>query len=84
MAFSGQVLGGPASGERFVSHTTAGYSAGTLLELDLVVELQRRVPGGHVHPGPACPGSSRPARARPGAAGLTARQRVAGICGESE
>lgn len=51
MAFSGQVLYNPDSGERFVFHTTAGDSAGELLEFDLVVEPRGRVPGGHVHPG---------------------------------
>jgi quercetin dioxygenase-like cupin family protein len=34
-----------------VFHTTAGDSAGELLEFDLVVEPHGRVPGGHVHPG---------------------------------
>jgi quercetin dioxygenase-like cupin family protein len=51
MAFRGQVLCNPVSGERFVFHTTAGDSAGELLEFDLVVEPHGRVPGGHVHPG---------------------------------
>jgi quercetin dioxygenase-like cupin family protein len=51
MVFSGQVLCNPVSGERFVFHTTAGDSAGELLEFDLVVEPHGRVPGGHVHPG---------------------------------
>ena len=51
MAFRGQVLVNPDSGERFVFHTTAGESRGALLEFDLVVEPHGRVPGGHVHPG---------------------------------
>jgi mannose-6-phosphate isomerase-like protein (cupin superfamily) len=51
MALRGQVLYNPVSGERFVFHTTAGDSAGKLLEFDLVVEPDGRVPGGHVHPG---------------------------------
>lgn len=51
MAFSGQVLYNPVSGERFVFHTTAGDSAGRLLEFDMVVDPHGRVPGGHVHPG---------------------------------
>jgi quercetin dioxygenase-like cupin family protein len=51
MAFSGQVLHNPVSGERFVFHTTADDSAGRLLEFDLVLEPHGRVPGGHVHPG---------------------------------
>ena len=49
MAFNGQVLYNPVSGEKFVFHTTAGDSAGKLLEFDLVVEPHGRVPGG------ACP-----------------------------
>jgi quercetin dioxygenase-like cupin family protein len=51
MAFSGQVLHNPVSGERFIFHTTASESGGELLEFDLVVEPHGRVPGGHVHPG---------------------------------
>ena len=51
MAFRGQVLVNPVSGERFVFHTTAAESHGKLLEFDLVVEPHGRVPGGHVHPG---------------------------------
>jgi len=51
MAFRGQVLVNPVSGERFVFHTTADESRGELLEFDLVVEPNGRVPGGHVHPG---------------------------------
>jgi quercetin dioxygenase-like cupin family protein len=51
MAFRGQVLVNPVSGERFAFHTTAAESHGKLLEFDLVVEPHGRVPGGHVHPG---------------------------------
>jgi quercetin dioxygenase-like cupin family protein len=51
MAFSGQVLDNPVSGERFIFHTTAGESAGKLLEYDLVLAPDGKVPGGHVHPG---------------------------------
>ena len=51
MAFPGQILVNPDSGERFVFHTTAAESHGKLLEFDLVVEPHGRVPGGHVHPG---------------------------------
>jgi quercetin dioxygenase-like cupin family protein len=50
MAFSGQVLDNPVSGERFVFHTTADDSGGKMLEFDLVVDPRGRVPGGHVHP----------------------------------
>ena len=51
MAFSGQVIDNPVSGERFVFHTTSGDSGGRLLEFDLVVDPHGKVPGGHVHPG---------------------------------
>lgn len=51
MAHSGQVLINQISGEKFVFHTTAGESAGKLLEFDLTVEPHGQVPGGHVHPG---------------------------------
>jgi quercetin dioxygenase-like cupin family protein len=50
MAFKGQVLDSPVSGERFIFHTTAADSAGALLVFDLVVDPHGRVPGGHVHP----------------------------------
>jgi hypothetical protein len=45
MAFTGQVLYNPVSGERFVFHTTAVDSAGRLLEFEVVVEPHGRVPG---------------------------------------
>jgi quercetin dioxygenase-like cupin family protein len=50
MAFSGQVLDNPISGERFIFHRTADDTAGALLAFDLVVDPDGRVPGGHVHP----------------------------------
>jgi quercetin dioxygenase-like cupin family protein len=50
MAFKGQVLDNPVSGERFIFHTTAADSAGALLVFDLVIDPHGRVPGGHVHP----------------------------------
>lgn len=50
MAFSGQVLDNPISGERFIFHKTADDTAGELLAFDLVVDPDGRVPGGHVHP----------------------------------
>jgi quercetin dioxygenase-like cupin family protein len=50
MAFSGQVLDNPISGERFIFHRTADDTAGALLAFDLVVSPDGRVPGGHVHP----------------------------------
>jgi quercetin dioxygenase-like cupin family protein len=51
MAFSGQVLDNPDSGEQFIFHTTAADTGGQLLEFDLVIDPHGRVPGGHVHPG---------------------------------
>jgi quercetin dioxygenase-like cupin family protein len=51
MAYRGQVLDNPVTGERFVFHATSDDTAGKLLEFDLVVEPHGRVPGGHVHPG---------------------------------
>jgi quercetin dioxygenase-like cupin family protein len=50
MAFSGQVLDNPVSGERFIFQQTADDTAGRLLAFDLVVSPVGRVPGGHVHP----------------------------------
>src|SRR6266511_2345711 len=50
MAFSGQVLDNPISGERFIFHQTSDDTAGALLAFDLVVHPDGRVPGGHVHP----------------------------------
>jgi quercetin dioxygenase-like cupin family protein len=51
MGYRGQVLNNPVTGERFVFHATSDDTAGKLLEFDLVVEPNGRVPGGHVHPG---------------------------------
>jgi quercetin dioxygenase-like cupin family protein len=50
MAFSGQVLDNPVSGERFIFRRTADDTAGELLTFDMVVDPHGRVPGGHVHP----------------------------------
>jgi quercetin dioxygenase-like cupin family protein len=50
MAFTGQVLDNPVSGERFIFHQTADDTAGELLTFDMVVDPHGRVPGGHVHP----------------------------------
>jgi quercetin dioxygenase-like cupin family protein len=50
MAFSGQVLDNPVSGERFIFRRTAHDTAGELLTFDMVVDPSGRVPGGHVHP----------------------------------
>jgi quercetin dioxygenase-like cupin family protein len=50
MAYCGQALVNPVSGEKFVFHTTADGSAGKLLEFLLTVEPHSHVPAGHVHP----------------------------------
>jgi quercetin dioxygenase-like cupin family protein len=50
MAFAGQVLDNPISGERFIFRRTAGDTGGRLLAFDLVLDPDGRVPGGHVHP----------------------------------
>lgn len=50
MAFSGQVLDNPVSGERFIFRTTAADSDGELLAFDLKLSPDGHVPGAHVHP----------------------------------
>jgi len=47
MAFTGQVLDNPISGERFVFHQTASDTGGQLLAFDLVLTPDGHVPGGH-------------------------------------
>jgi quercetin dioxygenase-like cupin family protein len=50
MAFSGQILENPVSGERFVFHVTAGDTGGEVLAFDLEVTPDGHVPAAHVHP----------------------------------
>jgi quercetin dioxygenase-like cupin family protein len=50
MAFPGQVLDNPVSGERFIFSKTAADTAGELLAVEFVVAPDGRVPGAHVHP----------------------------------
>ena len=50
MAYSGQILDNPVSGERFVFHTTTHDSDGELLAFDVVIAPDGQVPGAHVHP----------------------------------
>jgi hypothetical protein len=45
MAFSGQVLDNPISGERFIFHQTAGDTGGRLLAFDLILAPDGQVPG---------------------------------------
>ena len=51
MAFVGQTLENPASGERITFRATAGETDGELVAIDLELPAGRRVPGPlHVHP----------------------------------
>jgi mannose-6-phosphate isomerase-like protein (cupin superfamily) len=51
MAYSGQTLENPASGERITIRRTAAETNGELLAIDLELPANRRVPGGqHIHP----------------------------------
>ncbi|HEY1360034.1 MAG TPA: cupin domain-containing protein [Thermoleophilaceae bacterium] len=51
MAYSGQTLENPASGERITIRRTAAETNGELLAIDLELPAERRVPGGqHIHP----------------------------------
>lgn len=50
MAYSGQVLENPISGERFVFHVTADDSGGEVLAFDLEVAPNGHIPGAHAHP----------------------------------
>ncbi|MGH2775351.1 MAG: cupin domain-containing protein [Actinomycetota bacterium] len=50
MAFSGQVLDNPISGERITFRKTAADTDGDLLAIDLELSPEGRVPGSHVHP----------------------------------
>lgn len=51
MAYAGQTLENPASGERITFRRTAAETAGELVAIDLELPAGRRVPGGlHIHP----------------------------------
>jgi quercetin dioxygenase-like cupin family protein len=50
MAFSGQVLDNPISGERITFRRTAADTDGELLAVDLELSPDGHVPGAHVHP----------------------------------
>lgn len=51
MAYRGQTLENPASGERIVFRQTSAVTGGELLAIDLELPAGRRVPGGqHIHP----------------------------------
>jgi quercetin dioxygenase-like cupin family protein len=49
MAYAGQILENPLSGERFVFRKTAADTNGELLEFDLHLAPAGQVPGKHVH-----------------------------------
>ncbi len=50
MAFAGQVLDNPVSGERIIFRKTAADTDGDLLSIELVLAPDGHVPGAHVHP----------------------------------
>jgi quercetin dioxygenase-like cupin family protein len=50
MAHAGQIIDNPVSGERITFRRTAADTDGALLELDLELTADGRVPGAHVHP----------------------------------
>jgi mannose-6-phosphate isomerase-like protein (cupin superfamily) len=50
MAYAGQILENPVSGERIVFRKTAANTAGELLAFELFLTPDGHVPGAHVHP----------------------------------
>ena len=50
MAYTGQILDNPVSGERIVFRKTSADTDGELLEIDLELSPDGHVPGKHVHP----------------------------------
>jgi mannose-6-phosphate isomerase-like protein (cupin superfamily) len=50
MAYAGQILDNPVSGERITFRKTAADTEGELLEIDLELTRDGQVPGKHVHP----------------------------------
>jgi quercetin dioxygenase-like cupin family protein len=50
MAFAGQIIDNPVSGERIHFRRRAADTDGELLEFDVVLTPEGRVPGKHVHP----------------------------------
>ena len=50
MAYAGQILDHPISGERIIFRRTAADTGGELLEIDLELAPDGHVPGKHVHP----------------------------------
>ena len=50
MAYTGQVIENPVSGERITFRQTAADTGGELLEVDVELTADGHVPGMHVHP----------------------------------
>jgi mannose-6-phosphate isomerase-like protein (cupin superfamily) len=50
MAYAGQIVNNPVSGEQIVFHKTAADTNGEYLELELRLAADGKVPGMHVHP----------------------------------
>ncbi len=50
MAFTGQILENPISGERFIFSQTAADTGGELVAVEFHVHPDGKVPGAHVHP----------------------------------
>ena len=50
MAYTGQTIENPISGERITFRKTAADTTGALLEIDLELTPDGHVPGAHVHP----------------------------------
>ena len=50
MAFTGQTIDNPVSGEQIIFLQTAADTAGELLEFELSLSPDGHVPGAHVHP----------------------------------
>jgi quercetin dioxygenase-like cupin family protein len=50
MAYAGQIIHNPVSGERIEFLRTAADTDGELLEIELELAADGRVPGAHVHP----------------------------------
>jgi quercetin dioxygenase-like cupin family protein len=50
MAYAGQILDNPITGERITFRETAADTGGELLAIDLILAPDGHVPGAHVHP----------------------------------
>ena len=50
MAYAGQIIENPVSGERIAFRKVAADTGGELLEIDLTLSPDGHVPGAHVHP----------------------------------